>query len=206
MDELNSLKNAWSEIANSNDFKEYTSEELARIVRKRSKNELTKIKRKLFFESGFGLTLAIILVFVVKILNPSDTLYAILFLLSLIGVSFVPYYKVLKLNQTQNPSLKKQLSQTITNFDKLIKQYIRLSTILLPLASLGGFLLGTRTTISQEQWLSFFNATRLLIIAAALILLALLGQWLLKKYFHILYGQNISRLKNCLKELDELNQ
>jgi len=202
MDELNNLKKAWKEFSNVNAQKQYSSEELNKIVRKRSKNELLKIKRKLFFESGLGIFLSIILVIMVGLINPSDTFYAFLFILTILAVSFIPYIKVFRLGLTQKSNLKSHLSQFISSFENLIAQYIRLSTVLIPVAGLGGFLLGLHATLTTEEWFAFFTLINISIIVIVLIAISLLGQVLLRRYFKWIYGKNIQRLSGCLAELE----
>lgn len=202
MDELNSLKQAWDAFSDVSAQKQYSSEELNKIVRKRSNNELLKVKRKLFFESGLALFLSIMLVVVVQIIKPADTFYALIFIFTILAVSFIPYIKVFKSGLVQRSNLKSHLSQFLSSFENLVEQYIRLSTILMPIAGLGGFLLGLHATLSAEEWLAFFTIASIVIILIALVAISFIGQFFLRRYFNWIYGKNIERLKGCLTELE----
>lgn len=205
MDELNNLKQAWEAFSDVSAQKQYSSDELKKIVRKRSNNELLKIKRKLFFESGLGIFLSLMLVVIVGLIKPADTFYALLFIFTILAVSFIPYIKVFKLGLVQKSNLKSHLSQFLSSFENLVEQYIRLSTVLMPIAGLGGFLLGLHATLTPEEWLAFFSIINIIIIVVALIAISFIGQLFLRRYFNWIYGKNIERLNDCLTELESTN-
>ena len=74
---------------------------------------------------------------------------------------------------------------------------------LYPVAGLGGFLLGLHSKLPKEEWNSFFTTESIIWIIVAIVAISLLGCWMQKKYFNWLYGKNIDRLRDCLKNLEK---
>ena len=201
--EIDNLKDAWKTISDIGSQKEYSADELKRIVKKQSKNELIKIRRKIIFEWAIAFILSVFLVIFISSTKPSDTIYALIFIAIIFGISFIPYVNVIKLNFTPDTNLKNYLKEFVYRFDTLVKNYIRMSVFLYPTAGLGGFLLGLHSKLSKEEWNSFFTTESIIWIVVILISISLLGCWIQKKYFNWLYGKNIDRLRDCLLNLEK---
>lgn len=204
MDELNDLKQAWQVFSDVSNKKQYTTEELNHIVRKRSNNELQKIQRKLLLEWGLAILISVLIVVVVGIKKPSDIIYALIFVGIILGISFIPYYKIMVFRYRQNQDLKSHLTSFLKAFDGLVTKYIRMSTILIPFAGLGGFLLGYHSEAAHEEWLQLFSVKNIIIIIFIVVTISLGGNWFQRRYFSWIYGKNIKRLKNCLVDLEEV--
>jgi len=205
MDELNELKHAWKTIADSRNGCEYSLIEIKKIVKGRSNNELLKIRRKIIFEWSIALLLSLSLVLFIYFFNPNDTYLAVLLVSIILAISFVPYIKVLRLKFSSHPDLKTYLTEFIHRFERLIKQYIQMAALLMPIAGVGGFLLGIRSTALQINWNGLFQFKNLIIAFLIAVLVSLLGYWLQRRYFKWVYGKNIQRLRDCLNDLEEVD-
>ncbi|MBI9069421.1 MAG: hypothetical protein JEZ09_19135 [Salinivirgaceae bacterium] len=201
--ELDNLKNAWKTISESVPEKEYSAEELKKMVKKRSNNELSKIRRKLIIEWTLALALSVYLVLFIHFINPADTKYALIFVLVILGISFFPYMNIIHLKLSNHPDLRTYLAEFISRFDKLVKQYVRMATVLIPVAGLGGFLLGYHSGAGEAEWSSFFQWLNVLLVAVFVLLISLGGFWMIRRYFKWIYGKNIQRLRACLADLEE---
>lgn len=203
MNDLDNLKDAWKTISQPGALSAYSAEELRRMVRKRSNNELDKIRRKIIMEWSVAFLLSLLLVLFVRVINPAETKFALLFIGLILGVSFIPYLKVIRLKLANHPDLKSYLLLFIDRFDRLIKQYIRMATFLIPIAGLGGFLLGFHSAARQE-WQEFFQLNNVIYLLLFVAFISFCGYWLQKRYFRWIYGKNIQRLRQCLDDLNEV--
>lgn len=203
MNDLDNLKDAWKSISHPGGVSAYSADELGRMVRKRSNNELSKIRRKIILEWSVAFLLSLFLVLFVRIINPADTKFALLFIGLILGVSFIPYLKVIRLKFANHPDLKSYLTLFIDRFERLIKQYIRMAAFLIPIAGLGGFLLGFHSA-AQQEWQEIFHGYNLILLLLFVAFISFCGYWLQKRYFHWIYGKNIQRLRQCLADLNEV--
>jgi lysylphosphatidylglycerol synthetase-like protein (DUF2156 family) len=203
INELDKLKHAWKTMADFRSNNEYSVEEIKKMVSGRSNNELSLIRRKIIIEWSMALLLSLFLVLFIYFFNPGDTRYALLLVLIILAVSFVPYLKVIRLKHSSHTNLKIYLAEFIFRFEKLIKQYIQMAAILMPIAGLGGFLLGLHSVANQSEWEVMFKLTNLVLVFLLVILISFVGYWMQKRYFAWIYGKNMERLRNCLKDLEE---
>lgn len=204
MNDLDNLKNAWKTISDKGGSKSYSADEIRRMVKGRSKNELAKIRRKIISEWTLALLLSFGMVLFVRLINPSDTKFALLFILLILTFSSVPYYNVIRLKYSNHSDLKTYLTEFIARFEKLVQQYIRMSVFLMPLAGLGGFMLGFHSAATQTEWHGLLKLINLLLIAGFLVMISWGGYWLQRRYFTWVYGKNIQRLRDCLTDLEEV--
>ncbi|MGE4288845.1 MAG: hypothetical protein AB7E36_09160 [Salinivirgaceae bacterium] len=203
MNDLDNLKDAWKTISKPGAMSAYSADELRRMVRKRSNNELSKIRRKIIMEWSVAFLLSLFLVLFVRVINPADTKFALLFIGVILGVSFIPYLKVIRLKLANHPDLKSYLTLFIERFERLIKQYIRMAAFLIPVAGLGGFLLGFHSAARQEwqEIIQGYNGLWLILFVG---LISCCGYWIQKRYFRWIYGKNMQRLRQCLDDLNEM--
>jgi len=88
----------------------------------------------------------------------------------------------------------------------LIEQYIQLSTILIPLATLGAFLLGMHSSATQTEWTIFITWKTMGIVLIIVLGISIGGRWLQRRYFNWIYGKNLKRLQLCLDDLEEVEE
>lgn len=200
--ELDNLKNAWKTISEADPVKDYSVDELKKIVKKKSNNELLKIRRKFILEWTLALALSAFIVIYVQFLNKENTIYALTFVAFILLVSILPYLNVLKVKSTSQSSLKVHLTEFIAGFEKLVSQYMKIATVLLPIAITGGVLLGTHSSIGHEEWISLFTIKRTVLLIIIIASLSFGSYLIQKRYFNWIYGKNLKRLKACLKDLE----
>jgi len=206
INELDNFKNAWKNLSEAELKKDFSASDLKKLVKKSSNSELAKIRRKLLLEWSIAIALSIFLVLFVRFINPNDTKYALLFIGVILAICFFPYINVIRLKLTSHTDLINYLSEFILRFDKLVKQYIRMATILIPVAGLGGFLLGFHSSASIEEWNNFFNAKNMLFVGFFVVLVSFAGYWVQGRYFKWIYGKNIQRLRDCLADLEQVEE
>ncbi len=201
--ELDALKNLWQNMNAAGNKKQLSKTEIEQLVKGKSNNELQKIRHKLIVEWTAAIIISVIMVITIGIINPADILFAIAFLLIILGISFIPYTKIIRMQFTQNNNLKNHLTQVISGIELLITQYTKLSTILIPIAAIGGFLLGFHSASNLQQWSGFFEWLNIVLLFVLAIIIGYCGNRLQRYYFKWVYGKNIQRLRDCLSELSE---
>ena len=78
-----------------------------------------------------------------------------------------------------------------------------MAAFLIPIAGLGGFLLGFHSA-AQEDWPVFFQNLNLILLLLFVAFISFCGYWLQKSYFRWIYGKNMQRLRQCLDDLNEV--
>ncbi len=204
MNDLDNLKSTWKTISDAGSKKGLSGDELRKIVNKRSNNELLKIRRKIIMEWSIAFVLSVMLVLIIHFINAGDTKYALMFIGLILAISFFPYLNVIRLNFTSHSDLKNYLNEFIVRFNKLVNQYIKMASIMIPVAGLGGFLLGVHSTSGQNEWNGFFNWQNMILLILFVSVISLAGYWVQHRYFKWIYGKNIQRLKDCLADLNEV--
>jgi hypothetical protein len=206
MSEFDNLKNAWKTISEAGTTQKYSANDIKKIVKKKSNNELFKIKRKIIFEASITIAFSIFFVLFIRFINPVDTGYALFFIGVILAISLYPYIKVLQLKNSNHPDLKSYLQEFLKGFDRLVKQCIRMATVLIPFAAIGGFFLGYHSAASQAEWIGFFKFLNLFLLSVFVALVSFGGYWVQNRYFNWIYGKNIQRLRNCLIDLEEAEE
>ena len=108
---MDNLKDAWKKITERGNQKEYSSAELQKIVRKKSNNELMKIRRKFILEWASAIVLSLFIIVFIQIVNKSDTLFALIFVGVILIISFFPYINIVRVKSENNTDLKSHLSR-----------------------------------------------------------------------------------------------
>ncbi len=206
MDELDNLKEAWKTLSDAQRDKQYSQNELMQLVKRKSNNELLRIRRKLLLEWTMVMVLSVFLVLYIGWLNPSDALFAVIFLLVILGVGFVPYLNLIRFKMVHYTDLRSHLTELITRYDKMVSEYTRMSFVTIPIGVLGGFAFGFHSHGSRYGWSDLFEAKKFILLIALLVIISLGGCYLQKSYFRWLYGRNLNRIKQCIVELDEAEQ
>jgi hypothetical protein len=202
MDELDNLKSAWKNFGNVSTGHAYSIDQLKAMVKKRSGNELVKIKRKIILEWSVAIILSVVMVMVIRYCNKADTLYAVILMALILGISVVPYVRIFRFKFHQIDDLRSYLTRFLNGYELLVTQYIKLSAVLMPLAGGGGLLLGVHCTSTPEEWHNLFTVINLGWFTVFLAVIGFIGHWAQKRYFNLIYGGNIKRLRLCLAELD----
>jgi hypothetical protein len=203
MNDLDDLKQSWKTISESRGNKEYSPQELLLIVKRKSNNELHRIRRKLLTEWSSAIILSVLLFFYIGYLNPNDAIFAGVFLLIILAISFVPYINLIRLNIAHYSDLRSHLKELIERYEKLVSEYTRLSFVMIPIGVLGGFAFGYHSNGSEFGWDDLFEWKKIILLIVVLVSVAFAGCYFQKKYFKWFYGKNMERIKKCIADLEE---
>jgi len=206
MNELDNFKNVWNTISEAKSHKDFSADDLKKIVKKSSNSELAKIRRKIIVEWGLTFVLSASLVFFIHQINPSDTVIALLFIFVILSLGFFPYISIIRLKFSNHYDLKNYLHEFILRFEKLVKQYSRMAAVLIPVVGLGGFLLGFHSAATIDEWNSFFKANNVILVSFIILFVSFVGYWVQTQYFNWIYGKNIQRLRDCLADLEDVDE
>jgi cation transport ATPase len=200
---MDNFKDAWKTLSKSNFGNNYSVEELNKIVRQKSKSEISRIKRKIIIEWSLSLVLSILFVGFVHYSAPTKTIYALIFIALIFTVSLIPYINLIKKGDISQNDLKRYLEDFVFRFEKLVSQYIRMIVYLIPLVVCGAYFLGFYIGNTFNGTSFFINTKHAIISVAVIAAFIALGCFLLKRYFKWIYGKNIYRIKECLNELED---
>lgn len=203
IDELDKLKEAW--IVASEGSGNYSFDAIRKMVKKRSRNELLNIRRKFIVEWAVSVLLSICFVLYVHSIDPSKTLISVIYIALVLGISLIPYLKIMRFSFRQNEDLKTHLKLFINQFDQLVAQYIKMYVFLIPIAIFGAYMLGFVIGVNRGVETYQFQISDVIIGLTIMGLMSLFGYLILKRYFNWIYGKNIRRLKKCLSELEEVD-
>ncbi|MCU0398351.1 MAG: hypothetical protein MUC73_09640 [Cyclobacteriaceae bacterium] len=201
MEELDDLKSIWKQ---QKPFEAKNEEEIALMLKGRSKDLITKLKRNVWFELILTMVCIAGLGFYGFTLRPGALMWTILALLVfLVSYSFYYVKKIILLNEYDSSAtdLKSNLQQLIERLEIYLKFYKRSYAILYPVFFALGILFGALET-GFDQYIQKFKSPTYVMAFLLLTIVFMVGiytitNWYLKK----LYGNYIDKLKSLLKEL-----
>ncbi len=201
MEELDDLKSIWKQ---QKPFEAKNEEEIALMLKGRSKDLITKLKRNVWFELILTMVCIAGLGFYGFTLRPGALMWTILALLVfLVSYSFYYVKKIILLNEYDSSAtdLKSNLQQLIERLEIYLKFYKRSYAILYPVFFALGILFGALET-GFDQYIQKFKSPTYVMAFLLLTIVFMVGiytitNWYLKK----LYGKYIDKLKSLLKEL-----
>lgn len=201
MEELEDLKSIWKQ---QKPFEAKNEEEIALMLKGRSKDLITKLKRNVWFELILTMVCIAGLGFYGFTLRPGALMWTILALLVfLVSYSFYYVKKIILLNEYDSSAtdLKSNLQQLIERLEIYLKFYKRSYAILYPVFFALGILFGALET-GFDQYIQKFKSPTYVMAFLLLTIVFMVGiytitNWYLKK----LYGNYIDKLKSLLKEL-----
>ena len=130
-----------------------------------------------------------------------------------IGLIFLPYliyyikkYRELKKFFSYNDSIKSSLQALILQLEKYLNIYFWGSLLLTPVSVfLAGFvILYEMKALGFLLYFDIFNSATFSLLLSFALLLTLISYPVMKWYIRKLYGQHLEKLKECLKELEEI--
>lgn len=202
MDELKSLWNA-----SMRDEKKQSREELIPLIRHRSRNVFSRMRRTLLLESGLGILFMILWMKIVPVLTPGNGeayLAALqMALLTVIPLGFFYYmgFRHLNMGIATDARLVSSLQQTIAYWDQALRLYFWGSTALIP-----AFLLSAVWFQNCRPGIAFFKVgadtswQEIVVWVFALSAFVTLFVWI---SIRISYRKHVEELKTYLKELEE---
>ena len=201
--ELEDLKNLWKQ--NEPAYQAKNEEEIAHMMRGKSKSIIDKLKQSVWFELLFTIVAgAALLIYALMMPSGAAKWTAIALLVMCIGYTFYYVKKLLLLQRypLTNDNLHKTLSVLIENLSGYLKFYKRSYTILYPVYFFLGLLFGVLERGASE-YLNFLSRwTTILSILALAGLFYFMTTWFANWYLKKLYGNHLERLKALYLELE----
>lgn len=211
MIELERLKNIWSSNIEDDIGKQTIEQEKIRaLLSKKSTSIIDKLRKNLL---GEIIMFCVCLVLVACVPIYLQTKEVVLICALIIALIFIPYliyylkkYNELKRFFSYNQNIKSNLQLLISQLEKYLNIYFWGSLLLTPIS---GFLLGFAILYEMKAlgfliYFDAFSSANLSLILSFALLLTLLSYPLMKWYIRKLYGQHLEKLKDCLRELEEM--
>lgn len=211
MIELDDLKNIWSSNIEHDIGKQTLEKEnIKALLRHKSVSIIDKLRRNLLLEIAMFFV-CLLLIAGVPFYFKSKEIAIICIVVILF--TFVPYlfyyikkYKELQRFFSYHENIKSNLELLIVQLEKYLNIYFWGSLLLTPIS---GFLSGYAILYELKAlgfllYFDMFNSGTLTIILSFALLLTLLSYPIMKWYIRKFYGQYLEKLKDCLKELQEI--
>lgn len=223
--ELKDLKKTWEQLSAR---KELDEDQLREMLRRRTGNLIDRIDRNI--RIGFGVLFVFILFFILddfvlgpRLIEKSGTqveipqwlIFLSIFANTLIIVTFfyfvIRYYQVKKscdISCNLKESLIK-ITGTLRIYQRLFYLTLLIFSTALVLQFISGMILGAQVELHEKNMLfsdvTFGKWLVLLVVGLVVLGITVGGIYLLLRWgFHRLYGNYISKLKQNLKELNEI--
>lgn len=199
--ELDELKNIWQQASKESISSQIVhDDELSLMIRRKSKDAVSKLKRNMVLESILGLLFFPFFTYIILLPNVASLhkyICGILFLVTAITLGFFWFeYRRLERFDT-NVDLMTSLRSTVKQLSKFIRIYLIFNYILLFPMMFYGSLVGLEVSGNE------IAPKYLIINAIVTILISPLGYWWVKFYLRKVYQQHLEKLRNCLTELEE---
>lgn len=211
---LEDIKSSWQELSNDKLKKDVSVGDLQHLIRKKSKGELSKIKRKLLIETIISaLLLPVYLVYIHRVNHDLAYLTDAFLTVTIVALS-VPSIRLLKIGKLRNQETIVFLRKFVYHFNKTIKSSVTVLVVLFPVffisSAVMGFIKGyhaSENTTAAHKILQFGNIDNSTVVIGlgilGLILLCSGVLFLIKIYYMLMYGKHVKNLKHFLAELEE---
>lgn len=206
--ELENLKSIWNDLSKVQDASiNIDAKEISKLIKGKTQNAFSKIKRSLFFEIGFLLLatgIFIVLILYRNRFSEKPLVIAILVLFAVTAVYYISKYYQLQRINVQGHNLKENLNTLIKTLEKYLNLYFIGSIVLTPISALTGFLYGYGLHENSDNWLREVELHVWIAGGVTACLLTLLMIPFMRWYLHKLYGNYLNELKHCFAELEEV--
>jgi len=210
---LEDIKSSWQGLSKDNLKKDVSAGDVRKLIRKKSKGELTKIKRKLLIETILS---AVLLPFMLVYIHRMDSVFAYMtdaFLIFYFGALAFPTMRILRIGRLKNQETIVFLRKFVFHFRKAVRTGAIILIILFPICFIAsvimgfvkGFESGGNGTPFDFSTISNLDGSTLIIGAAVVVLvLMVIGfLFLIKLYYMLMYGKHVRNLKSFLAELEK---
>ena len=183
------------------------------MIRKKSKSELTKIKRKLLVETILS---TVLLPFMLVYVHRLDSTFAYMtdaFLVIYFGALAFPTMRILRIGQLKNQETIVFLRKFVYYFRKAIKTGAVILVVLFPVYFIASFVMGflkgyqsggNGIPFDISAITSIDSSTIIVGAAIVVLLLLIIGfLFLIKLYYVLMYGRHVRNLKSFLTELEK---
>lgn len=209
MMKLDSLKDTWKQYAaQSAAVYQVTEAQISGLLKVRTENAVTKLKKNIYFELGVQL-LTVLLFGVGALLGQDDSAFQLLcVLIMVICLPFLGYFWVRlqhlrRLNVT-TANLRATLRNLIEMLTGLTRLYFWTNMLLAPIGLIAGQLVYLKVAnginVSHLPWEQMYLR---LIVGFAIG--AVIGYFFLKWYIRKMFGNHLKALKGAYSELESLD-
>ncbi len=204
---LEEIKSSWQELSKDKLKKDVSVGKVKKMIRKKSRGELTKIKRKLLVETILS---AVLLPFMLVYVHRMDITFAYFtdaFLIIYFGALAFPTMRILRIGRLKNQETIVFLRKFVYHFRKAVRTGAIILVVLFPIYFIAsfvmGFLKGRNAPFDLSSITSLDSSTLLIGAAVIVLLLLIIGfLFLIKLYYMLMYGKHVRNLKNFLTELE----
>lgn len=200
--ELEDLKSIWK--SSEPEFKPKDEQEIALMLKGKSKSIIDTLKRNVWFELAFTILITVgLMLYALSLPNGALKSTSISLLLLCIAGAFYYIKKIILLNRFEgvNENLRDNISMLIKNLTSYLKFYKNSYAILYPVYFALGLVFGAieRGTAKYIEFLSQPKMIAYLVLMAGVFFFTSTRfvSWYLKK----LYGRHLDKLKNLLEEI-----
>lgn len=211
MIELDELKNIWNDKIDSSISKQHIKQEkILELLSRRSESIIDKLLKNLLFEIILFFVCLLLIAVVPFYFKSKEVTFLCLVIIVFIFIPYLIYYvkkyRELKQFYSYNKDVKSSLSALITQLEKYLNIYFWGSLLLTPFSGfLSGFaILYEMKALGFLLYFDVFSSATISLILSFALLLTLLSYPVMKWYIRKLYGQHLEKLKDCLKELEEV--
>jgi hypothetical protein len=200
--EFDDLKSIWKKDKPS--YEPKREDEIALMIKGRSKSIINKLKRSVWFELIFTIICGIGLGIYTLTIEKGALMWTIISLIVLF-VSYLFYYvkKLILLNQfdPSSENLKTSLNLLLERLTTYLTFYKRSYAILYPVYFCMGLLFGAMET-GLDNFLNRLSQPKTIVYLVLLSALFFVGMiWVTNLYLRKLYGNHLDKLKELMKEL-----
>ena len=211
MIELDNLKNIWKDNIDSNIDKQHIEQEKIReLLNRRSTNIIDKLRKNLLLEICMFCFCLLLISCVPFYFNSKEVTLLCGIVVTIIFIPYLIYYikkyQELKKFFSYNQNIKSSLQLLISQLERYLSIYFWGSLLLTPISGfLSGFaILYEMKALGFLLYFDVFSSSTLSMILSFALLLTLISYPIMKWYIRKLYGQYLEKLKDCLKELQEV--
>lgn len=211
--QLEDIKNSWQELSKDRLKKDVSAKDVRKMIRQKSRGELTKIKRKLLIETILS---AILLPFMLIYIHRMDSVFAYMtdaFLIIYFGALAFPTMRILRIGRLKNQETLIFLRKFVFHFRKAIKTGAIILVVVFPIYFIASFVMGFvkgyesagNGTPFDFNTISNLDGSTIIIGAAIIVLLLLVigFLFLIKLYYMLMYGKHVRNFKSFLLELEK---
>lgn len=204
--ELDDLKNIWQSAEH---FRLKQEEEISFMLRRRSKSIISKLKWSIWFELTFTIIGGLLLLYY-SLTIPNGALRWTFIAFLLIFLAYIVYYvkkiRILHTFENSAGNVKSNLESLINDFQAYLKFYEKSYTIMYPVYMVMVFLFVIIEKGIDEFVEAISNWKMILYIIFFIGVFLASSLWFIKWYLKKLYGNHLSKLRELLNDLQEINE
>ena len=211
MIDLDDLKHIWKDKIDTTIDKQHMEQEKIReLLNRKSSNIIDRLRKNLLMEICLFVICLLLIACVPFYFHSNEVTILCLIVIALIFTPYLIYYikkyRELKKFFSYNSSIKASLQALILQLEKYLHFYFWGSLLLTPVSVfLSGFvILYEMKALGYLLYFDIFNFSILSMLLSFALMLTLISYPIMKWYIRKLYGQHLEKLRDCLKELEEI--